>query len=69
MILTFQCDDRHMQRLEALKVQTGKCKSELLREGLLLVASYYEQNLDTITDQLTAKNVLEQLLDNLKSPN
>ena len=69
MILTFQCNESHMQRLEALKAQTGKTKSELLREGLLLVASYYEQNLGTMTDQLTAKNVLQQLLDNLKPSN
>ena len=65
MILTFQCNKTHMQRLEALKAQTGKSKSALLREGLLLVASYYEENLHEETNRLNTKHVLEQLLSKL----
>jgi Arc/MetJ-type ribon-helix-helix transcriptional regulator len=64
-MVSFELNDTLYQQLQQVKESTGKSRSELLREGLKLVTSFYEQNFNAVTDKLTVKNVLSELMKQL----
>ena len=64
-MVSFELSDSLYQQLQQLKVSTGKSRSQLVREGIKLVASFYNKNFNETTSELTTKAVLEQLLDSL----
>jgi Arc/MetJ-type ribon-helix-helix transcriptional regulator len=64
-MVSFEMNNSLYEQLEQVRVATGKSRSELLREGLKLLTSYYEQNLKAVTDKLTMKNVLSELMKQL----
>ena len=65
VMVSFELEDSLYQQLQQVKEQTGKSRSELLREGIKLMMSFYEQNFNEVKDKMTTKNVLEQLLSKL----
>ena len=64
-MVSFELNDTLYEQLQQVKESTGKSRSELLREGLKLVTSFYQENLHEVTNKLNTKNVLEALLNRL----
>jgi Arc/MetJ-type ribon-helix-helix transcriptional regulator len=64
-MVSFEMNNTLYEQLEQVRVATGKSRSELLREGLKLLTSYYEQNFNMVKDKLTMKNVLSELMKQL----
>ena len=64
-MVSFEMHDGLYEQLEQVRLSTGKSRSELIREGLKLMMSFYQENFNTVTNKLTVKNVLEQLLNKL----
>ena len=64
-MISFEATEGQNNKLENIRGRTGRSRSQLMREGLELIVSYYEQNLNAVKDKLTTKNVLSELMKQL----
>lgn len=64
-MISFELPDSLYEQLQQLKQTTGKSRSQLVRDGLKLLISFYQENLTDMTDRMMQRVVLEQLLNNL----